>query len=178
MENEEQQQPALDHARTLAQHAGGVVVLAWLVPVAASEEQFFIRVQVEPGSSGARRKEEGEAFLAQAVRAFHDVGVEAVPKIVVTPLPPEQAIIELASAASVPVTVSTLFESGVGLAGALHLATTAPGPQAHGLATAGLLESDLLQAPLSIADGRMAVPPGTGLGVELDPGALSRYRVT
>jgi o-succinylbenzoate synthase len=88
-----------------------------------------------------------------------------------------RAIIELASAAGVPVTVSTLFETGVGLAGALHLAATAPGPQAHGLATAELLESDLLQAPLAITRGRMAVPLGTGIGVDLDPAALERYRV-
>jgi L-alanine-DL-glutamate epimerase-like enolase superfamily enzyme len=87
------------------------------------------------------------------------------------------AIVELATAASVPVTVSTLFESGVGLAGALHLAATAPGPQAHGLATGELLVSDLLRTPLSMRCGRMAVPDGPGLGVELDPDALERYRV-
>ena len=75
-----------------------------------------------------------------------------------------------------PVTVSTLFETGVGLAGALHLAATAPGLQAHGLATAELLESDLLQTPLAIASGRMTVPGGSGLGVDLDHDAIARYR--
>lgn len=88
-----------------------------------------------------------------------------------------RAIIELASAAGVPVTVSTLFETGVGLAGALHLAATAPGPQAHGLATADLLASDLLSTALKVSDGRMAVPSGPGLGVELDPAASKRYLV-
>lgn len=88
------------------------------------------------------------------------------------------AIVELATAAAVPVTVSTLFETGVGLAGALHLAAIAPGPQAHGLATADLLESDLLQQPLALAAGRMAVPAGPGLGIELDAAAIERYRVT
>jgi L-alanine-DL-glutamate epimerase-like enolase superfamily enzyme len=87
------------------------------------------------------------------------------------------AIIERATTASVPVTVSTLFETGVGLAGALHLAATAPGRQAHGLATAELLESDLLRTSLPITDGRMSVPAGPGLGVDLDPVALERYRV-
>ncbi len=75
-----------------------------------------------------------------------------------------------------PVTVSTLFETGVGLAGALHLAATAPGAQAHGLATAHLLESDLLATPLPILAGRMPVPPGPGLGIELDDAAMARYR--
>jgi L-alanine-DL-glutamate epimerase-like enolase superfamily enzyme len=87
------------------------------------------------------------------------------------------AIVELAAAAAVPVTVSTLFETGVGLAGALHLAAAAPGPQAHGLATATMLESDLLRAPLAVSAGRMSVPTDAGLGVDLDPEAIERYRV-
>ena len=87
-----------------------------------------------------------------------------------------EAIIELATTESVPIIVSTLFESGVGLAGALHLAATAPGSQAHGLATAGLLESDLLVESPVIRDGQVAVPSGPGLGVELDEEAVARYR--
>jgi o-succinylbenzoate synthase len=116
-----------------------------------------------------------------SARVLLDTG--AVDALVVKParvggLRQAYAITELAAAASVPVTVSTLFESGIGLAGALHLAATIPGPQAHGLATADLLESDLLQTPLPIVDGRMEVPTGMGLGVELDAAALSRYRVS
>jgi nucleotide-binding universal stress UspA family protein len=115
MENEEQQQPALDHVRLLAQQTGGAVVLAWLVPVAASEEHFFTQVQVEPGSSGARRVEKGEAFLAQAADAFHEAGAEVVPKVVVTPLPPEQAIIELAAEEEADLIIMvTLPQSAVG----------------------------------------------------------------
>ncbi|MGD8598695.1 MAG: universal stress protein, partial [Anaerolineae bacterium] len=72
MEDEGQQQPALDHAHRLARSAGAAVILAWLVPVAASQEHFFTQIQVEPGSSGARRKEQGEAFLESAARAFRD----------------------------------------------------------------------------------------------------------
>jgi L-alanine-DL-glutamate epimerase-like enolase superfamily enzyme len=115
-----------------------------------------------------------------AARVLLDTG--AVDALIVKParvggLRQARAIVELATAASVPVTVSTLFETGVGLAGALHLAATAPGPQAHGLATGRLLESDLLRTRLAIADGRMSVPTGVGLGVELDPEALERYRL-
>jgi L-alanine-DL-glutamate epimerase-like enolase superfamily enzyme len=114
-----------------------------------------------------------------AARVLLDTG--AVDALVVKParvggLRQARAIIDLAAAAEVPVTVSTLFETGVGLAGALHLAATAPGSQAHGLATAELLESDLLETPLAISGGRMAVPAGTGLGVDLDPAALERYQ--
>jgi len=75
------------------------------------------------------------------------------------------------------VTVATLFESGVGVAAALHLAAIVPGDRAHGLSTAGQLASDLLTEGLPIHGGRMAVPSGPGLGVAIDPLAVERYRV-
>ncbi len=115
-----------------------------------------------------------------AARVLLETG--AVDALVVKParvggLRQAAAIIELAASASVPVTVSTLFETGVGLAAALHLAAIVPGPQAHGLATAANLESDLLTAAPAIDQGRMRVPAGPGLGVELDEDAVARYRV-
>ena len=115
-----------------------------------------------------------------AARALLDAG--AVDSLVVKParvggLRQAGAIIDLATAAAVPVTLSTLFETGVGLAGALHLAAIAPGPQAHGLATADLLQSDLLMSPLTVSEGRMALPEGPGLGIRLDADAIERYRV-
>jgi len=114
-----------------------------------------------------------------AARVLLDSG--AVDALVVKPtrvggLRQAGAIVELATSAGVSVTVSTMFETGVGLAGALHLAATAPGTGAHGLATAGLLESDLLRTPLDISHGRMEVPDGPGLGIELDTDAVERYR--
>ncbi len=114
-----------------------------------------------------------------AARALLDAG--AVDALVVKParvggLRQAGAIVDLATAAAVPVTVSTLFETGVGLAGALHLAAIAPGPQAHGLATADLLQSDLLAQPLVLVQGRMHVPDGPGLGIRLDADAIERYR--
>jgi nucleotide-binding universal stress UspA family protein len=115
MENEQNQEPALDHARRLARYSGATVILAWLVPVAASEERFFTQIQVEPGSSGARRKHAGERYLAQAVEAFQSDGVQAVPRIVVTAVPPEQAIVELISEEGIDLVVmATLPQSAVG----------------------------------------------------------------
>lgn len=115
LENEQHQEAALDHARRLAEHASATVLLAWLVPVVASGEQFFTRIQVEPGSSGARRKEQGEAYLAQAIKAFQDAGVEAESQVLVTPLPPEDAIVELAQEEVVDLIVmATLPQSAVG----------------------------------------------------------------
>ncbi len=97
-------------------------------------------------------------------------------------------IAELATERGVPVVISTLFETGIGIAAALAAAAAlqeihAAGsdwPHDHGLATAGLLEHDLLQESLVVADGRIRAPggPGTGgLGVGLDAHALARFRV-
>ncbi len=50
----------------------------------------------------------------------------------------------------------------------------------HGLATADLLEDDLIVAPFVVTDGRMQAPFGSGcggLGVTVDEAALDRYGV-
>ncbi len=95
-------------------------------------------------------------------------------------------IAALAATAGVPVVVSTLFETGVGVAAALAAARLLPavvtGPfagreLAHGLATAGLLEHDLLEGPLVVEHGRIRVPgDGSGsLGIALDAAAVARF---
>ena len=96
-------------------------------------------------------------------------------------------IAALAAERGVPVVVSTLFETGVGIAAALAMAARLPEvvfagratPPDHGLATAGLLEHDLLRDELVVEDGRMWLPdePGPGgLGIEVDDDAVARYR--
>jgi L-alanine-DL-glutamate epimerase-like enolase superfamily enzyme len=116
----------------------------------------------------------------RSTRALLDA--DAVDALVVKParvggLRQAGSIVELAAAADVPVTVSTLFETGVGIAAGLQLAAAVPGAQAHGLATAELLESDLLRHTLPVLGGRMRVPDGAGLGIQLDDAAIERYRI-
>ena len=73
------------------------------------------RIQVEPGSSGARRKEEGEQFLSQAGEALRAAGVETLTKVVVSTVPPEQAILDLAREEGADLIVmATLPQSAVG----------------------------------------------------------------
>jgi L-Ala-D/L-Glu epimerase len=108
-------------------------------------------------------------------------------------------IAEAAAAAGVSVVLGTYFETGVGIAAALRVAVALraatagvaqrrsggaagrggewPAPEsAHGLATAGLLVHDLLEMPLPIEKGRMAVPAALALDEsELDRRALERF---
>jgi O-succinylbenzoate synthase len=124
-----------------------------------------------------------------AVRAL--LAAAAVDVLVVKParVGGPVAVAEIAARAAergVPVVVSTLFETGVGIAAALAAAGALPrvgagrfpDPLAHGLATSGLLEHDLLVDPLLVVDGRMSAPGGRGtggLGVAVDDRAVARF---
>jgi o-succinylbenzoate synthase len=89
------------------------------------------------------------------------------------------AIAVEASAAGVPVTISTLLETGVGLTAALRVAAAIPGADhhAHGLATADLLTDDLLAMPLVVTGGRIAAPGDPGAPIGLDATAVDRWAV-
>ncbi len=92
-------------------------------------------------------------------------------------LQPAREIALLAAEAGLRTVVTTTIDSGVATAAALHLAASLPGEiPPCGLATAGLLASDLLGRPLRIECGRMLVPTEPGLGVRLDPRALDLFR--
>lgn len=115
--------------------------------------------------------------------ARESIAADAVDVIVVKParvggLRSARQIVDLAESAGIATTVSTLFETGVGIAGSLQLAATVPGRRAHGLGTAGLLASDLLREPLRLTDGRMALPLEPGLGVEVDRSKLDGLRAS
>jgi o-succinylbenzoate synthase len=130
------------------------------------------------------------AESVRAVRALLEA--DAVDVLVVKParVGGPAAVAEIAERAAergVPVVISTLFETGVGIAAALVMAAGLPDvvgprwtdPLDHGLATAGLLDHDLLRTPLVVADGRMRAPcdPGSGgLGIILDDRAVDRFR--
>jgi nucleotide-binding universal stress UspA family protein len=125
VENEQHQEPALTHALKLASsiceglNAPGStraqVILAWIVPVVASEEQFFKQMQVEVGSSGARRKAQGEAFLERASSTLRDAGADVEAMMVITPLDPDQAILDLAAEKEADlILMATLPQSAVG----------------------------------------------------------------
>ena len=67
---------------------------------------------------------------------------------------------------------------GISLAAMVQVAAATPQlAYASDTHTPWQLGVDVVTAPLSIVDGAVAVPDGPGLGVELDPEIVARYRV-
>lgn len=89
------------------------------------------------------------------------------------------AIAAEAAAHGAGVTISTLLDTGVGIAVAVLVAARLPEGigRAHGLATGSLLEATLLVVGPGPVLGAMSVPRGRGLGITVDPGAVARYAV-
>lgn len=79
------------------------------------------------------------------------------------------ALFDAARAAGIGVVVSNLMESAVGRRAVAHLAASRPdleGP--HGLATGSWFARDLAESD-RIENARLVLPPGPGLGADLDP---------
>lgn len=80
-----------------------------------------------------------------------------------------------------------VWGSAVGLAAAVHFVAALPGyPHTDHVPAPALIEYDvgdnplrdeLLTRPLRPVNGRLTVPEGPGLGIELDPEAVRRFRV-
>ena len=84
----------------------------------------------------------------------------------------------LAHASGVGSIVTSALETGIGVAAAAHSAAALHPPvQACGLATATLLEDDLLEESLRIDQGYLLLPEGAGLGVRLDQEKLRQYSI-
>jgi o-succinylbenzoate synthase len=72
--------------------------------------------------------------------------------------------------------ITSTMETGIGIAGALHLAAASPEVTLEcGLATLHLLAENLLVEDLSLDSGFLTVPAESGLGIQLDRNSLARY---
>jgi o-succinylbenzoate synthase len=107
-------------------------------------------------------------------RRLARLGAADVLVVKVQPLGGVRAALRVAEAAGgVPVVVTSMLETSVGLAAGLALAAALPELDlACGLGTASLLAADVVADPLAPEDGRLAVRRPTP-----DAGLLDRYRV-
>ncbi len=122
------------------------------IPVAVDESARTVddlRRAIATGTVGAvvikPQSLGGPDFAMQAIAAAHSVGV--------TPI------------------VTSMIDSAVGVAHAVHVAAASGVTAAHGVATSALLAADVA-APLPVEDGAILVPSIPGLGVR--PSAAAR----
>ena len=91
---------------------------------------------------------------------------------------PEEA---LRVAAQIPVYLSSALDGPVGIAAAGHVAQAlrdrGDAGVAHGLATQRLFGNSVAAVGPELRDGALHLPPGPGLGVEIDDAALKRHRL-
>jgi muconate cycloisomerase len=70
-----------------------------------------------------------------------------------------------------------IAESSIGTAAAVHLACAVPNVDWGVSLTNMYLAEDIVRRPIAIADGKVSLPSGYGLGVEVDEAAVARFRV-
>jgi muconate cycloisomerase len=96
-------------------------------------------------------------------------------------LAPARAIADFALSRGLACTVGSNLELGVGSAAMIHLAASHPGIRAEDypcdIIGPHYYQDDILATPLALQSGRALLPPGPGLGVELDPDKVERHRV-
>ncbi|MFJ9365956.1 muconate/chloromuconate family cycloisomerase [Nocardia sp. NPDC101769] len=85
-------------------------------------------------------------------------------------------VVAIARAAGLSCHAATSIEGPIGTAASIHFACTQPGID-FGSELFGplLFAEELLIEPLRYADGRVALPTGPGLGVELNPDAVAAF---
>lgn len=90
-------------------------------------------------------------------------------------------VVAVAKAAGLRCTIGSNLELGIGTAAMLHVAAAFPevDTEAFPADTIGPFyhEADLITEPLDLGPPHARVPAGPGLGVALDEGQLTRYRV-
>jgi L-alanine-DL-glutamate epimerase-like enolase superfamily enzyme len=91
---------------------------------------------------------------------------------------PLKKVAALAEAADVPCVFHCSHDLGLKTAAMLHVVACSPGFTLANDCTYYGLEDDIITSPHRIERGYMTVPEGPGLGVTVDEGRLTKYRVT
>ncbi|HEX7278147.1 MAG TPA: mandelate racemase/muconate lactonizing enzyme family protein [Solirubrobacterales bacterium] len=76
-----------------------------------------------------------------------------------------------------PAYITSALDGPVGIAAAARVAQTVGGELAHGLATQRLFASTTAAVECELRNGMLHLPPGPGLGVEIDEDALQAHRL-
>lgn len=115
--------------------------------------------------------------LADPDTAVELIGIGVLAAVKLATVGGPRRALEVAERSTSGTTLGSSFESSIGLAAALHVACALERePLACGLATDRLSEAELAVG-LEWKGPHLRLPRGPGLGLELDPAALERYRL-
>jgi o-succinylbenzoate synthase len=146
-------------------------------PVEADAIADLARVRRESGVAVAADEAVRDPAAARRVLDQEAADVLILKPMVLGGLAAARDVAEAARARGVGVVVTSMIESAVGRAGALHLAASlGPTGHAHGVATGDLLARDVAAGP-SLERGVVAVPGEPGLGVAVEDAILWRDAV-
>jgi len=148
-------------------------------PLAVATGHFRALARVRSHTTVPIAVDESCQSSEQLQRAiFEGAAAWVVVKPMVTGLAEALRMLRMAADHDLRVVVTTTFDTGVATALSAHIASLISPPiPACGLATLDHLDHPLVADPPSIERGRMIVPRGDGLGVELDDDAVDRYAV-
>jgi L-alanine-DL-glutamate epimerase-like enolase superfamily enzyme len=139
-------------------------------PVATLEEM----AELAEATSIPLAADESVASLSEAERAAA-LGACAYTGIKLSKVGGAEAA--LAIAGVLPAYVTSALDGPVGIAAAARVAQSVGGPLAHGLATQRLFAETIATVECELRDGMLHLPPGPGLGVEIDEEALQAHRL-
>jgi len=96
LEGTENDKVILAHVRHLAKNVGAALVLMQLHRVIKDDDPFMKSVQVEIGSSGYRKKEKAETYLAELEQSFLEDGIDVSKEFIVATETEADAIVKYA----------------------------------------------------------------------------------
>lgn len=148
----------------------GIELLEQPVPVAQVEA--LARIHARAPFTIAADEVVGDRALLDRVLETRAAGLVVLKPMLLGGLTEARAIGVRAAACGMSALATTTFDSSIGTAAALHLAASLPPGPAHGLSTGEHLAADIVARTLVPERGRLGLPPGPGLGVEVDAAAL------
>lgn len=99
LEREGEAEAHLHDAVAMASELGAELILLRVVTVIPADEYVIQHIQVEAGSSGAKRKEEAEKYVDQLRARLQDQGMSVETAVIVSDKAEDEAIVEYATQA-------------------------------------------------------------------------------
>jgi L-Ala-D/L-Glu epimerase len=139
-------------------------------PVTTLEEMAEVAIDTSiplAADESVRSREEAEKAKRKRACAYTGIKLSKVGG-------PEEA---LRIADVLPAYITSALDGPVGIAAAARVAQSLGGELAHGLATQRLFASTIASVECKLRDGMLHLPPGPGLGIEIDEEALQAHRI-